>query len=84
MAREIGDWLEDLGLAKYAEVFLENEIDLDTLAHLGDADLRELGLPMGPRKKLLAAITARAAENRYGQRCDYASPICPAGALLLH
>ena len=59
MAREIVDWLEGLGLARYAEVFLENEIDLDTLAHLRDADLRELGLPMGPRRKLLVAIAAR-------------------------
>lgn len=59
MEREIVDWLEGLGLARYADAFLENEIDLDTLAHLGDADLRELGLPMGPRKKLLVAIAAR-------------------------
>ena len=56
MARDIGEWLEGLELTKYVGVFVENEIDLDTLPHLAEADLKELGLPMGPRKKILAAI----------------------------
>ncbi len=49
-------WLDDLGLAKYGEVFAENEIDFGVLTHLDEDDLKDLGLPMGPRKKLLAAI----------------------------
>ncbi len=56
MARDISEWLEDLGLGKYVEVCAENEIDLNVLPHLSEGDLKELGLPMGPRKKLLAAI----------------------------
>ena len=56
MVAEIGEWLEGIGLAKYAKAFAENEIDFEVLCHLGEVDLRELGLPMGPRKKLLAAI----------------------------
>ena len=56
MAGEIREWLEGIGLAKYAKAFAENEIDFEVLRHLGEGDLRELGLPMGPRKKLLAAI----------------------------
>jgi class 3 adenylate cyclase/tetratricopeptide (TPR) repeat protein len=56
MAGEIETWLEGLGLAKYAETFAENEVDLEALRHLDEGDLRELGLPLGPRKKLLAAI----------------------------
>lgn len=56
MARDIREWLENLGLGKYVEAFAENEIDFDVLPHLGEADLKELGLPLGPRKKLLATI----------------------------
>lgn len=57
MAREVHDWLSELGLEKFAEVFEENEIDLDLAADLSDADLRDLGVTaMGQRKKLLRAI----------------------------
>ncbi|MBM3522872.1 MAG: adenylate cyclase, partial [Alphaproteobacteria bacterium] len=51
-------WLEGLGLGKYAEAFAAAEVDASQLADLTDADLRELGLPLGPRKKLLQAIAA--------------------------
>jgi class 3 adenylate cyclase len=56
MAGDIDQWLDGLGLSKYSTVFAENEIDLATLPHLDEADLKDLGLPVGPRKKLLAAI----------------------------
>jgi class 3 adenylate cyclase/tetratricopeptide (TPR) repeat protein len=56
MVGEIGAWLEGLGLAKYSKTFAENEIDFGTLRHLDEGDLRELDVPLGPRKKLLAAI----------------------------
>src|SRR5262245_62323191 len=58
MANDIGDWLGKLGLAKYADLFKASEIELATLPHLKESDLKELGVPMGPRKKLLAAIAA--------------------------
>jgi hypothetical protein len=43
----------------------DGEIDADTLPELADPDLRELGLPLGPRKKLLTAIAnlAKAAKE---------------------
>ncbi len=31
MTDNIGNWLEKLGLGKYVDVFVESEIDLDTL-----------------------------------------------------
>ncbi|MFQ5931961.1 MAG: adenylate/guanylate cyclase domain-containing protein [Nitrospiraceae bacterium] len=43
-------------LGKYVKVFAENEIGFGALPHLREDDLKELGLPMGPRKVLLAAI----------------------------
>lgn len=57
MTDDIGRWLEGLGLGKYANAFTENEITLDALPHLTQDDLKELGLPMGPRKIVSAAIT---------------------------
>ena len=62
MAGSIREWLDGLGLARYAETFEENELDLDLVADLRDSDLKELGVAaMGHRKKLLRAIDALAA-----------------------
>jgi class 3 adenylate cyclase/tetratricopeptide (TPR) repeat protein len=55
---DIAAWLAGLGLQKYAEAFAANEIDLAALPHLTEGDLKELGLPIGPRRKVLAAIAA--------------------------
>jgi class 3 adenylate cyclase len=54
---DIARWLSSLGLAKYAETFARNEITPEVLPHLSDTDLEALGLPLGPRKLVLAAIT---------------------------
>ena len=52
------EWLEAHGLRKYAELFVENDVDLDVLPELTEDDLRELGLSLGDRKRLLAAARA--------------------------
>lgn len=49
-------WLENLGLSKYQEIFAENEIDFEILSELTEPDLEKIGIPLGPRKKLLKAI----------------------------
>ncbi|MEJ2122709.1 MAG: adenylate/guanylate cyclase domain-containing protein [Alphaproteobacteria bacterium] len=57
MARSIREWLAGLGLDRYAEVFEENDLDLDLVADLSDSDLKDLGVEsMGHRKKILRAI----------------------------
>ncbi len=56
MSASISDWLKEIGLEKYTGLFLENDVDLATLEILTDGDLKELGLPFGPRKRLLAAL----------------------------
>lgn len=53
---QIVDWLSGLGLEKYASAFAEAEIDFETLPELEEGDLVELGLPLGPRRKLWGAI----------------------------
>src|SRR6476620_3182132 len=44
-------------MSEYAQRFAENDIDLSVLPDLTDQDLRELGLSMGHRRRLLRAIS---------------------------
>jgi hypothetical protein len=54
--KEISDWLEKLGMSEYAQRFAENDIDASVLPHLTDQSLKELGLSLGHRLKMLAAV----------------------------
>ena len=63
MADNIGDWLEELGLGKYAPVFVESEIDLDTLPYITDEALEKIGVALGARLKILATIAAQSPED---------------------
>jgi class 3 adenylate cyclase len=56
VTKEISDWLEKLGLPEYADRFSENKIDVLVLRHLTDQDLKDIGVPLGHRRKMLAAI----------------------------
>ena len=56
MSHDISRWLETLGLGQYAEAFARNDIDIEVLPELTEDDLRELGLSLGHRRKLLKAI----------------------------
>ncbi len=49
-------WLDRIGLRKYAEAFAANDVDLDVLPEMSDADLQELGVSLGDRKRMLKAI----------------------------
>jgi class 3 adenylate cyclase len=61
-ANDIRAWLAELGLAKYAEVFSSNAIDLDVVRELSEADLKDLGVEArGDRKRLLRAIASLSA-----------------------
>jgi class 3 adenylate cyclase/predicted ATPase len=59
--QQIADWLQKLGLGQFAQTFAENEIDVSVLSHLTDQDLKDIGIPLGPRRKILAAIGTGAA-----------------------
>src|SRR5436190_17576553 len=54
--REIADWLEKLGMSEYAQRFAEQGVDFSTLSDLTDADLKDLGVILGDRRKILRAI----------------------------
>ena len=54
--QQIADWLEKLGMSEYADRFAKNDVDTSVLRHLTDQDLRELGVSLGHRRRMLAAI----------------------------
>jgi hypothetical protein len=54
--QEIADWLEKLGMSEYAQSFTEHKIDISVLGHLTDQDLKDIDIPLGHRRKILAAI----------------------------
>ena len=61
---DIRQWLIGLELSEYAERFEAEKVDLDVAIALTEKDLEKLGVPMGPRKKLLWAIEALRATRR--------------------
>jgi class 3 adenylate cyclase/predicted ATPase len=55
--QEIPTWLGRLGLGQYAQRFADHEIDVSVLPHLTDQDLKDIGIPLGHRRKILVAIS---------------------------
>lgn len=55
---EVHSWLQTIGLSKHALLFEQNEIGFDVVPDLTAADLKELGIPLGDRLRLLKAIAA--------------------------
>jgi class 3 adenylate cyclase/predicted ATPase len=54
--QEIADWLKKLGMSEYAQRFAENDIDMAVLPDLTDQHLKDLGVSLGHRLKMLKAI----------------------------
>src|SRR6266436_5602674 len=54
--QQIADWLEKLGLSEYAQRFADNAIDLSVIGDLTEQDLKDLGVLLGHRRKILRAI----------------------------
>jgi class 3 adenylate cyclase len=55
--QEIVDWLEKLGMSQYAQRFAENDIDVRALRYLTDQDLKDIGVSLGHRRRMLGAIS---------------------------
>jgi class 3 adenylate cyclase/tetratricopeptide (TPR) repeat protein len=53
---DLAAWLQGQGFGQYADLFASNAIDREALVELTDDHLRELGLPLGHRVRLLKAI----------------------------
>jgi class 3 adenylate cyclase len=54
--RGTAEWLASIGLSEYAQRFTENGIDLSTVRDLTEQDLKDLGVLLGHRRKMLRAI----------------------------
>src|ERR1700756_1316022 len=52
----IAEWLASIGLGDYAQRFAENAIDLSVVRDLTEQDLKDLGVLLGHRRKMLRAI----------------------------
>ena len=50
-------WLIENGLGSYTALFLKNKVCFDVVRSLSEADLRELGIALGDRKRILQAIS---------------------------
>ncbi|KAL6555646.1 hypothetical protein OROHE_007318 [Orobanche hederae] len=55
----VDSFLQSLGLEKYSITFQAEEVDMTALEHMGDEDLKAMGIPMGPRKKILLALDSK-------------------------
>ena len=69
----VEEWLNGLGLGKYAESFASNDIDLRVLPDLDGADLQELGVSLGHRKIILKAV-AELTEPKQGIELEDVPP----------
>jgi predicted ATPase/class 3 adenylate cyclase len=52
----IAEWLTSIGLSEYAQRFADNAIDLSVIRDLTEQDLKDLGVLLGHRRKILRAI----------------------------
>ncbi|TVU09690.1 hypothetical protein EJB05_43181, partial [Eragrostis curvula] len=63
-SKRVVEWLRDLGLSKYEEIFIREEIDWETLQWLTEEDLLGMGVTsLGPRKKIAHALGEIRMEN---------------------
>jgi len=74
---QLREWLEARGLGRYADALLAQDIELDILPRLTDADLTAAGLPVGARKRLLDAIE-RFRDDQDTKVPSISQPIVPA------
>jgi len=54
--QQIAEWLENLGMSEYAQRFTENGISVAAVRHLTEQDLKDIGVLLGHRRIMLAAI----------------------------
>ena len=61
---DVGTWLGSLGLGQYESAFREKQIEADTLPELSDGFLKDIGVPLGHRLRLLRAIRELAGQPK--------------------
>jgi class 3 adenylate cyclase len=61
--QDLAHWLEKLGLSGYTQRFAENGISVAALPHMTDQDLKDIGVLLGHRRIMLAAIQQLAGDS---------------------
>ena len=64
----IRDWLAGLELEHLAEAFEASEVGLRDLPLQSEDDLKELGLALGPRRRLMHAIAGLRGDRSRSRR----------------
>ena len=72
---DVGAWLRGLGLGQYEGTFRDSEIEADILPELTETDLEKLGLPLGPRKRILKAIQNLGDADKTSEAASLARPV---------
>lgn len=63
MVHSVSQWLNALGLGEFNAIFDAEQVRLDDLPHLTETDLKDLGIPLGPRKRILNAIAQHSVKS---------------------
>src|SRR5262245_52161536 len=71
-------FLEAIGLALFEQTFVDHEIDLPVLRALSEGDLKEIGIPLGPRRQLQRALRGEGTE-RANDKADQSGERLPPG-----
>ena len=75
--QQVAEWLEALGMSEYVQRFAENRINSSVLADLTDQDLKELGIVLGDRRKLLRAIAELGSDRAAERSSSLTEPPTP-------
>src|SRR3954463_7193005 len=76
----IAEWLASIGLGEYSQCFAENGIDLSVVPDLTEQDLKDLGVFLGHRRKMLRAIAGMKGAVAAGLEPGPAKPVPRADA----
>jgi class 3 adenylate cyclase len=74
---DVRTWLGSLGLDQYEVVFRQHRIEIDVFPELTDLHLKDMGVPLGHRLRMLRALRHLA-----GNTSGAAQPAAPAGVAL--
>jgi hypothetical protein len=84
--QQIGEWLEKLGMSEYAQCFASNKIDVSVLRYLSNQDLKDIGIPLGHRRKSTRVWRGAAPRKDHVPSCGvlHVTPGCLINRLRSH
>src|SRR5260370_22031232 len=60
---DVEQWLDDLDLRQYAQTFVKNGVGSRAFRYLTEQDLQDLGVLLGHRRILMAALAQQARQD---------------------